>query len=366
MISDPLRLPTNFDEQQLTADWLGSPDFPVVSVICHTYNHERYIAHAIEGFLAQRTSFPFEIIIHDDASTDGTVDIINQYANKFSQIIRPILQQVNQYSRAKWPPTFTVPAARGDWLAWCEGDDYWISPYKLQVQYDAMQSQVLCDLCFHKSLGIDARDGSHDIVGASNTASSIIDGSRIIRRDGVSIPTASIFARRDAALRFSRFMKENARGPVADLFLEFFSAERGGALYLDETLSVYRRFSKGSFSESYVKSTKKRIETVEGILHDYDLLRKSNEWSKKNLEDIDANIWNRVMRSAVSDKLPSEVKREVVWRYRGYLGALSYCAARLALRLPFSPMLVRWARARLWYLRARVDRWLGMDKEIEP
>jgi len=99
---------------------------PLVSICCLTYNHAPYIRDAIEGFLMQKTNFPVEILIHDDASTDGTADIIREYETRYPDIIKPIYQTENQYSKGvkiSWEYQFS--RARGKYIALCEGDDYW-------------------------------------------------------------------------------------------------------------------------------------------------------------------------------------------------------------------------------------------------
>jgi len=107
---------------------------PLVSICCITYNHEKYIRDAIEGFLMQETDFPFEIIIHDDASTDKTADIIRDYEKKYPKIIKPIYQTENQYSKGVIPSQITFEIAKGKYIALCEGDDYWTDPNKLRIQ----------------------------------------------------------------------------------------------------------------------------------------------------------------------------------------------------------------------------------------
>lgn len=107
---------------------------PLVSICCITYNHEKYIRDAIESFLMQKTDFPFEIIIHDDASTDRTADIIREYEKKYPEIIKPIYQTENQYSKGVKPSYLTFKRSRSKYIAFCEGDDYWTDPMKLQIQ----------------------------------------------------------------------------------------------------------------------------------------------------------------------------------------------------------------------------------------
>ena len=115
---------------------------PLVSICCITYNHKDYIREAIEGFLMQKTTFPIEIIIHDDASTDGTAIIVEEYAEKYPDIFVSILQKENQWSKGGGSinARFVFPRARGKYIALCEGDDYWTDPLKLQKQVDFLEA----------------------------------------------------------------------------------------------------------------------------------------------------------------------------------------------------------------------------------
>ena len=107
---------------------------PEVSIVCITYNHAHYIRECIEGFLMQETSFPVEIIIRDDCSTDGTTAIIREYEAKYPKIIRPVYEAENQYSKGIRPSLVALKHARGEFIAMCEGDDYWTDPGKLERQ----------------------------------------------------------------------------------------------------------------------------------------------------------------------------------------------------------------------------------------
>lgn len=121
---------------------------PLVSIDCITYNHAPYIRQCLESFLKQKTNFPFEILIHDDASTDGTADIIREYEERYPNIIKPIYQSENQYSKAISISTkYNFPRAKGKYIALCEGDDYWIDPLKLQKQVDLLENNSDCSLC---------------------------------------------------------------------------------------------------------------------------------------------------------------------------------------------------------------------------
>lgn len=118
-------------------------NLPLVSISCLTYNHEKFIRQAIESFIQQKTNFPFEVLLHDDASTDNTAAIIREYELKYPEIIKPIYQKENQFSKSiSMSVTFQFPRAKGKYITICEGDDFWLDPYKLQKQVDLLESMV--------------------------------------------------------------------------------------------------------------------------------------------------------------------------------------------------------------------------------
>lgn len=123
---------------------------PLVSICCITYNHEKYIADTLDGFLSQETNFPFEIIVHDDASTDNTATIIRAYEKKYPRIFKGLYQNDNQFSKGKKVMFECVfPHVSGEYLAFCEGDDYWSSSTKLQEQVDFLSNHKEYAACFH-------------------------------------------------------------------------------------------------------------------------------------------------------------------------------------------------------------------------
>ena len=129
----------------------------LVSIVCITYNHENYIEDAINGFLMQKTDFNFEILIHDDASTDNTAKIIRKYEEKYPSLIKVIYQKENQYSQGKALESNLYKMARGKYLAMCEGDDYWIDENKLQKQVDFLENNEEYYATYHNVLIVDEK-----------------------------------------------------------------------------------------------------------------------------------------------------------------------------------------------------------------
>jgi glycosyltransferase involved in cell wall biosynthesis len=147
---------------------------PLVSITCITYNHVNFIRDAIEGFLMQETTFPVEILIHDDASTDGTADIVREYETQYPQLIRPIYQTENQYSQGNKPGQFLRPLQRGKYIAVCEGDDYWTDPAKLEIQASFLERNPDFVICYGNSQPFDENGLlDNDFGGARRDLSAI-------------------------------------------------------------------------------------------------------------------------------------------------------------------------------------------------
>lgn len=122
--------------EELTREWVS--DQPVVSVLCPTYNQVGFVADAFNGFLGQLTHFPFEVIVRDDASTDGTAELVANVAREYPGVVRAILEPENRYPDVD-PFSPLIIAARGEYLALCEGDDYWLDPFKLAKQVEVLE-----------------------------------------------------------------------------------------------------------------------------------------------------------------------------------------------------------------------------------
>lgn len=116
---------------------------PLVSICCLTYNHEKYINACLEGFVSQKTDFNFEVLVHDDASTDDTANVVRIFEKRYPHIIKPIYQKENQFSKGITPTIkFNFPRVKGEFIAMCEGDDCWIDPLKLQKQVDFLRNNL--------------------------------------------------------------------------------------------------------------------------------------------------------------------------------------------------------------------------------
>jgi glycosyltransferase involved in cell wall biosynthesis len=231
---------------------------PLVSVCCITYNHENFIQDCLNGILRQETSFPVEILIHDDASTDQTANIIREYEEKYPNLIRAIYQNDNQYSKGIKPSTIVYPAARGEYIAICEGDDYWISDRKLQTQFDTLRGHPDSSICFHPAIRVRAGTQSREMCCYGNVTQ-VIPVEMVIRGGGGFMPTSSILIRARALNRVLKFFAEAPYAPVGDIPIQVIGSAPGGALFLPIVACTYRFKAPGSWTE--------RIERDETLLN---------------------------------------------------------------------------------------------------
>ncbi|MDR3243416.1 MAG: glycosyltransferase, partial [Elusimicrobiota bacterium] len=221
---------------------------PLVSVSCLAYNQVNFIRQALDGFVMQKTNFSFEVLINDDASTDGTADIIREYEKKYPDIIKPIYQLENQYSKkiSSISKTFIFPRVKGKYLAFCEGDDYWTDPNKLQKQVDFLESHPDYSICFHRAntfyeYGSNPSTTSHNMI-AGRTDWSL---EYLLKTD--FIMTASVM------YRLHEDIKELIPNNILsiDWYLHLLHAKVGKIGFIDEVMSAYRRHQGGMVSGNW-------------------------------------------------------------------------------------------------------------------
>ncbi|MBP7509335.1 MAG: glycosyltransferase [Prolixibacteraceae bacterium] len=259
---------------------------PLVSICCLTYNHEPYIKQCLDGFLMQKTNFPFEILIHDDASVDNTQNIIKNYELKHSDIIKPIYQKENQYSKGIGVSrVYQFPRAKGKYIAMCEGDDYWIDPYKLQKQVDFLETHPEYVFSFHDSIILNQRTGEKRMrIGDRQIDNTVDLKSLIIQKN---IPTASIVFRN--FLDYAQLPDWIGKISNGDYGLCVLLAEEGPGKYLPEAMSVYRIHEGGVWSSKGFEFTHSANIIFYKYLLDYftdseirQAIRTKMQWSEFN------------------------------------------------------------------------------------
>ncbi|GIT98074.1 glycosyltransferase [Sulfurovum sp. TSL1] len=255
-------------ENDIINNWNSNID-PVVSIICPTYNHENYIEQALDSFLMQETNFPFEIIIHDDASTDNTVNKINAYTEKYPHIIKTILQEENQYSQGGQRIFFFLSEkAKGKYHALCEGDDYWIDSKKLQLQIDLMEQYPQCHMSFHPAEKRFENDADGKIYANQAYENKIFSVSDVILGGGGFCPSASLIYRKEVVSDLPKFF---SKAPVGDYFLQILGSLNGGALYINKVMAVYRQGVAVSWQSS-MQNIDRRIKFYQKMIKSLDEL----------------------------------------------------------------------------------------------
>ncbi len=219
---------------------------PLVSIRCLVYNHEPYLRQCLEGFVMQQTDFPFEAIVHDDASTDNSAAIIREYEEKYPHIIKPIYQTENQYSKRDGSIKRIMNAAMSPYakyVAYCEGDDYWIDPLKLRKQVDFLESHPDYSMCFHNA------HMKYEFSGCEDRQFSTLDdrdytGTEIYQ--SWIVPTASVVIRRSVLESELYKRVASCRAFIyGDIVLFLTAAALGKVRAFSDTMSVYRRHAGG-------------------------------------------------------------------------------------------------------------------------
>ena len=240
-------------QAEVMAHWQTDPDQPLVSVFCAAFNHQDYIEDALRGFVLQQTPFAFEVMVHDDASTDGTADIIRAWAARYPAIIKPVLQTQNQHSQGKKPSAGMRPLSTGPLIALCEGDDYWTDPLKLARQAAILQNDPGIGMVVHNAVVSNGEQLKPFSKAAQAWTFSEID---ILNTDRQFAPTASYLFRRELYETLPAWF---GSAPVGDLYIELYCQKLGRGYYLPEMMSVYRRDVTGSWSEGIEQSRQQKM-----------------------------------------------------------------------------------------------------------
>lgn len=246
-----------------------------VSICCVTFNQEDYIKDALDSFLMQKTNFKYEIIIHDDASTDNTVRILKSYKQKYPDMIKLILQKNNQYSLGKevYPNTFNI--AKGKYIAICDGDDYWTDENKLQIQVDYMESNENCTLCAHSFNYVDKNRSIIESVNRykHNTRCSERD---IIIGDGGFFATSSLMI---PAKILKDLPEYYYNCTVGDYPMQLYAMSKGEAHYISKNMSDYRINSNGSWTSNIYSGTEDEVK-VRLIKHSKSMIKMLESFNK--------------------------------------------------------------------------------------
>lgn len=307
-------------------EWDNSVD-PIVSISCITYNHKDFIKEAIGGFLKQETTFQIEVLINDDCSNDGTSEIIKEYELKYPNLIKPIYQEVNQYSQGVrgMSRRFNYPRAKGKYIALCEGDDFWTDPLKLQKQVDFLEKHSDCSLCFHNTK-MTFMDASRPPLvwgppGLMKKESHLFTPEEAIA-GGLGIWTSSMIMR-------SSIMKERrpdwlSKVVYGDVAVRLICANEGNFGFIGgKPMSVYRRGVPGAWSADEGKTREWEEQRLRSHFQVLDYFNEYSEFKySKAVEKQKKNLL-RTYLLRIQDFTGKMEAAKILLRHLGSLGQIT-------------------------------------------
>lgn len=241
-----------------------------ITIFCLTYNHVQYIRDAFEGFLNQKTQFTFNIFVYDDASTDGTSDIVREYKDKYPDIFNIYISEKNLYkatNREIIMMELYEKYIRGKYVAWCEGDDYWIDPYKLQLQVQYMEEHPECSMTAHGAVWLDCQNNKKKDYLPFEEEKDLTAEEIILQPTG-NLSTASLVMQRKIFMRDVDY----PRCGVMDRPLQLYALYHGKIHFFSKIMSVYRYMHEGSWSMEVQRKF------CDEMLHYYDMIRFLKEY----------------------------------------------------------------------------------------
>jgi len=287
----------------------GNMSDVVVSIICVVYNHEKYIAEAIDSFLMQKTDFRYEILLHDDASTDDTPNIIKRYESEYPDQVKAIYQKENQYSKGIHIFDFYLDIAKGKYIAICEGDDFWIDSDKLQKQADFMENNPDYSVCAHAAYKIDANTNRRIGKVRPSKKAREFTAEEVIIGGGGLFAMNSIFYARKFSVR-PQFYYDCL---IGDFPLLVHLAVSGRVYYIDAFMSAYRIGDANSWTSRMTKSSiNKRtlhFEKIENMLIKVDELT-NNKYNRVITKKIKKNRFDLLVTAGKIKEAKSDEYRE--------------------------------------------------------
>lgn len=264
----------------------------IVSIRCTTYNQIDYIRQCLDSLVCQQTTFKYEIVLHDDASTDGTTEIVKEFVLRYPEIIKPIIQTENQYSKHDGTIRRAMNAAISPtvkYIAFCEGDDFWMDPLRLQKQVDFLETHPNHSMVFNAVQYL-YPDGRVEEIRRYNKNLEECPVSDFILGGGGFVKLNSILYRREMRENYPEWAE---KAPVGDSPLFLVLAIRGKVAYINELGSCYRINAKGSWtSRMSQRSFRQRYKDMKDNVSYWNTF---DDWSerkyhkfvvRKNINDI--------------------------------------------------------------------------------
>lgn len=313
-----------------------------VSIICNTFNHDKYIKQALESFLMQLVNFNYEILVHDDASTDDTTKILREYEIKYPDLIKVIYQSENQYSKGISVNQYNTSRSIGEYIAICEGDDYWLDPYKLQKQVDYLDQNPKCLLVVHGSMRRNVNNPFAKRKWVFTNKSRILSSEEIIENRAI-IAAHNSFMYRNLEHFFPDFF--NVLG-VWDITRMLYFSTHGYVYYMSEIMSIYHVGIPGSWNERVRLNEVKLVKHYEKEIDFYNRLNIYTDYTydksiKKVILELDYQRLNltRDYQGIENEKFSNHIEK------RSYYDTLLFIVKRY---FPSLFKILRYYRFKYW------------------
>lgn len=279
----------NPDEEYLGTDKEVNRIQPIVSVYIPTYQQKDFISECIESVVSQKTSFPYEVLIGEDESTDGTREICMDFAKKYPDKIRLFLRSRetsvlldNDGNKVAYLNNkFLRKSCRGQFYAVCEGDDYWIDNKKLEKQVQLMRQYPECTMSYHSVILHLHQSGEKIIANKHHQETCIVNSRNIVIGGGAYCPTCSLMFRKEVFYDDISWMYTF---PVGDYFMQMYASLKGSVLYIDEIMGVYRKGVPDSWTARTASTEAKFRHTINMLKSMKVFNRKTNFRYHKDLK----------------------------------------------------------------------------------
>ena len=320
-------------QEEITRNWgVDDSDNPLVSIKCMTFNHEKYIAQCIEGFLIQKTNFPFEILIHDDCSTDKTESIVREYEKRFPKIIKGLYETENQWQKGCGAHHTKIDAAiKGKYIAVCEGDDYWIDENKLQMQVDFLENNPEYGMCYTKAQTYIQNEKRF----AKKTTGKFVDGFNDLLLNGSRIPTLTTVYRKDLLDKYQEDINPADKGWMMGdvpmwLYFTYFSKIK----FIDEVTAVYRVLEESASHSFDINKQLKFVNSAYDIRYFY--------INKFNLDYDLTTYHSRAILRTYATNLFQKYNSKVAKEFRDYYKTAIYKSKKFDLYSFLSHSVITW------------------------
>lgn len=278
----------------------------LVTIICLVYNHEPYLRQCLDGFVMQKTDFKVEAIVHDDCSSDNSALIIKEYAEKYPDLIKTIFEKENQYPKIGFSGIFNLilPHIKGKYVAFCEGDDYWTDPVKLQKQVNFLETHPeYSSACSRTRLYSQSKGEflQRDVFCTDHDED--VPAEDIIRKGGLYLASCSLVYKKE--VRGNDYPEYCKKCHVGDYPLQIMCAMKGKVRYFNEAMGVYRVDNSSSWvgKNTHMGITENRLKGIVSELNMLECFSKDYPRYKKAFTDrITMYLFSQIRYAEKADK----------------------------------------------------------------